>query len=224
MGSLSESQVEVVYYLEQKFWETGRIPTDDAVAERFHLNVSTVKGWWKDSTFREALVSRGVDFNPEQSSDLLTPLQLQLANVMLNVHDNRSEREKLESVGVSSQQYHSWLRQPQYQNYLRKRAEAMFSAADYKAYQALSSEAVGGDVSALKLFFEMRGIYNPRVQVDVNIEMVLSRVVEIIATHVKDPGILEAIAADLERLDTGGAQQVGQRAIEPVALASPFAL
>lgn len=198
--ALSEKQVEVVYFIEQKFWETGRIPTNEVIAERFAVALNTVKGWWQTGTFREALVKRGVDFNPEQSSDLLTPIQLQLANVMLNTHDNRSEREKLNSLDVTSQQYHSWLRQPAFQNYLRKRAEAMFSAADFKAFQALSAEAAGGDVSALKLFFEMRGIYNPRVQIDVNVEAILMRVVEIIATHVKDPGTLEAIANDLERL------------------------
>lgn len=213
--SLSETQIEVVYWIEQQFWSTGYVPTVDSLAERFSILPATIKKWWESSSFREALVSRGVDFNPDASRDALSPLQLQLANVLLNTHDNRSEREKLESVGVSSQKYHGWLRDPAFVNYLRKRAEVMFSANDYKAFQALSAEAANGDVSALKLFFEMRGIYNPRVQVDVNIEMVLTRVVEVIALHVKDPGILEAIATDLGRLDMGGPPQVGTRPTSP---------
>lgn len=205
-GSLSQLQVEAVYWIEQKFWETGSIITNEKLADHLNCSIATVKGWWLDGTFREALVKRGVDLSPETSSEVLTPEQLQLANILLNIHDTRSEREKLNEIGISSQKFNTWLRQPAFQSYLRKRAEAMFSAADYKAFQALGAEAAGGDVSALKLFFEMRGIYNPRVQVDVNIEVVLTSVVEIIAKHVKDPATLEAIATELDALETGGAR------------------
>lgn len=208
MSTLSQTQVEAVYWIEQKFWETGLLPSEEKLAEHLDVTLGTVKGWWLNATFREALVKRGVDLTPEQSSQVLLPLQLQAANIMLNVHDSRSEREKLNELGISSQKWMAWLRQPAFQEYLRKRAESMFSANDYKAFAALGAEAAGGDVSALKLFFEMRGIYNPRVQIDVNVEVVLARVVEIISTHVKDPLALQAIADDLDRLELG-APQVG---------------
>lgn len=212
--ALTQIQAEAVYWIEQKFWETGLLVSNEKLSEHLDVNLGTVKGWWVSSDFREALVKRGVDLlDPSKSAEVLTPEQLQAANMMLNLHDTRSEREKLTELNLTPQKWMAWLRQPSFQGYLRHRAEAMFSANDYKVFAALVGEASGGDVSAMKLFFEMRGIYNPRVQVDVNVEVFMVNVFEIITKHVKDPKVLEAIANDFEALETGAPQTVGQRAL-----------
>jgi len=146
---------------------------------------------------------RGVDINPERSAGLLTPIQLMLANMLLNTHDTRSVREKLRELQITSQQYHAWLRAPAFQQHLAKRGEEMFKSIDWEAYEALAGAVRSQDVSALKLFFEMRGIYTPKQVQEINVDVVLVRVVEIIARHVHDPATLQAIADDLDMLEVG---------------------
>lgn len=198
---LSESQVNGIAYIEQTWWTTGAIPTQEKVAETLGVTVNTVKKWFSDEDFRNALITRGVSLDTERDSALLTILQLTVANAILNFHDKRSLREKLSECGVNTQQYHAWMRTPAFRKYVENRAKEMFQSSDHLAYAALVDSVESKDQQALKLYFEMRGIYNPRVQVDVNVDMVLTRVVEIVAKHVKDPAILEAIARDIEYID-----------------------
>lgn len=197
---LDEDQFLMLCYIEQKFWETGYIPTNEVIQRELRLDSKTIDRAWKKDTFREAIISRGIDLKGKESGKVLTPTQLMLANLLLNAHDTRSVREKIASINVSSQQYHAWKRQPAFAEYLRKRAEAVFSAADSTAYTKLVEAVEEGDTNALKLFFEMRGIHNPRVQVDVNIQGVMVRVVEIISKHVQDPLVLDAIANEMAML------------------------
>ena len=199
--SFTSEQIDVITCIEQLWWEHGQLPTDERVAERTGVSIESIKRYWKLDHFRTALLHRGVDINPERSAGLLTPIQLMLANMLLNTHDTRSVREKLKELQVSSQQYHAWLRTPAFQQHLAKRGEEMFKSIDWEAYDALAGAVRSQDVSALKLFFEMRGIYTPKKEIDINLDVVLVKVVEVIARHVHDPAILQAIANDMELLE-----------------------
>lgn len=203
-GKLSELQVKVLCYIEQRFWETGGIPTPEKIAEDLDIILSTVKSHFKNETFRTALVTRGVDLSADRSKGLLDVMQLTLANSLLNTHDKRSVREKLKELNITPQKYNAWLATKEFRNYLAGRAEQMFGSHDHELYSTLLSSATGGDIAALKVALEMRGIYNPKVNVEVNLPQVLGQVVEIITRHVTDPGTLAAIADDLELLETGG--------------------
>lgn len=216
--SLSESQVEGVAYIEQTWWEHGAIPTIEKVADVVGVKPTTVNSWFKSPDFRQALTTRGISLDPKADNGILTIIQLSVANSVLNFHDKRSLREKLQEMGVSVQQYNAWLRTPGFSRYIAKRAEDMFKGSDHVAYGALMEAIQAKDTQALKLFFEMRGIHNPRIQVDVNVDVVLTRVVEIVSKHVKDPVILEAIAQDLERLDESGSM-APELVPQPLALA-----
>lgn len=197
-SKLSPTELRVINYIEQVFWETGLVPTHDKIAEELHLDKYSVASLFKKEQFTQQVATRGIDLAPEVSRKILTPKQLLLANMLLNLHDKRSVREKLELVEVSSQQYHAWMRQPHFVEFLRKRGEALFKNSDWEAYKGLTKAVSQGDINALKLFFEMRGIYNPRIQLDVNIEAILVRLVEVVSKYVPDPTVLEAIATEIE--------------------------
>jgi hypothetical protein len=199
----SNEQIDVICAFEQTYWQTGKLPTNEKVSELTGVAVKTIEGYFKLDHFRNALLTRGIDLNPSRSEALLTLPQLELANRLLNVHDTRSVREKLQEAGVTSQQYHSWMRKPAFSAYLAQRAKDMFEASDHEAYNALVGAVRSGDMRAITLFFEMRNIYNPKMQIEVNIDVVLVRVVEIIARHVRDPQTLQAIADELEMLEIG---------------------
>lgn len=210
--SLSRSMVEVLTWMEQVFWEDGKVPTNEAIAEAINVRVETIRTYWEHEEFRIAAAARGIDSNNVLAVNprALTMEQLLVANLLLNVHDRRSMREKLKdgaisSLNISPQKVAAWMRQPAFQDHLRKRALETFKGAEPLAYRELVRAIESGDMKAVQLYFEMTGIYNPRLQVDVNINVVISRVVEIIQRHVQDPVILAAIAEDVEALEIGSA-------------------
>ena len=197
---LTQNQTKVLSYIEQRYYETGLIATTEACGSALDLPVGVIRTCLSAEIVKSALLARGIDLERVDDLTVLTPVQLALANMLLNIHDKTSVRMKLEALNVTSQQYHAWLRQPAFQNYLRKRAEETFKAADSDAYLGLIKAVQNGDIKAIQLFFEMRGIYNPRVQVDINIDVVMTRVIEIISRHITDEHTLNAIATDFEQL------------------------
>lgn len=202
--ALTDRALAIVNFVEQKFWTNGGIPTYEVIAKGTGETVKYVAGILeKNALARKALVVRGVDLRPRSSAETLTGEQLMAANVMLNVHDKRSEREKLNFLGISSQKWHGWRRQPAFSNYLSSRAEAAFEADDFKAFQSLSKSVEDGDLNAVKFHFEMRGRYKNTLDVNVNIEGIMTQMIEIVAKHVRDPNTIVAIANELEQLELG---------------------
>lgn len=198
--ALNDNQAEAVALIEQKFWLHGSIPTNEYLSEQLNVGIPTLQRWWQNAIFRDALIRRGVDLRDNRSKNVLTPQQLQVVNLMLNQHDKRSQREKLAEAGITSQKYYSWLRQPAFLQYLQKRAEDLFASSDHEGYLALLDTVKGGDIQAIKLFFEMRGKYTPSAKIDINVETVMIQIVEIIGRHVKEPATLQAIADDIDNV------------------------
>lgn len=214
-SKFTKKEVLIITFIDQKFWETGSIPTNQVILDHFvnyglgYLTEKELKKMWDKPEFRSALASRGVRVpGNDEIEGAVTPQQSLAASVMMNIHDKRSVREKLKEVGVTTQRWQGWLREPAFQNYLKKRAEALYQGADAAAYRQLVAKIEEGDFNALKLHFEMRGIHNPKVDINVNIQQVLVHVVEIVSKHVGDPEILEAIANDLEQATGLGAPQI----------------
>lgn len=198
---LTEDEIEIMSYIEQFYWENGSIPTNEKLSQKLEIEEVKVRQAWLKEGFKQALINRGVTLVEKRKEGILTPTQIVLVNMLLNVGDKTSLREKLKLVNISQPQYNAWLRDPVFQGYLRMRTEQMFEFADHDAFKSLVQAVQDGDVPAMKLFFEMRGIYNPKVTLDINVETVVLRVVEIITKHVKDPVVLEAIARDVEQLE-----------------------
>ena len=213
--SVSEQMINVLSYVEQVYWEDGQRPTDEKSAEMVGCDISYVKKCFKSEQFRDAAYNRGISLGRDDpGEEILSFEQLTAVSVLLNTYDRRSMREKLDFVGISTQKLNSWMRDPKFAVHLRKRAEKQFAESDTKAYMSIIKGMEDGDLKATQLFLEMRGLYNPRVDVNINVDSVLTRVVEIISKHVKDPAILGAIADDLEMLD-------GVRPPVPVAPTRP---
>lgn len=197
MSALNESHIRILSYMEQVFWETGFVPTNEKIAEDLKIPLNKLVRSYDNPDFKQAAAARGLDLEPDKSSKALEPRQVLLANMMMNILDKQTLREKLKQIGVSPQTYQAWRRQPAFQNYLKKRAEQIFNDSDTEAYLGLAKAVQSGDLNAIKFHMEVRGVYNPRVQVDINIEQVLVRVVDIVAKFV-EPSVLEQIGNELD--------------------------
>jgi len=200
--NLTDRAAKVVRATEQMYWELGLIPAYEMIAAKSGERVDYVKGVIeKNGAARRQLMACGIDLEADSSSKLLAKDQLLAANVILNAHDARSLREKLDLLGISSQKWSAWLRQPAFSQYMAKRAESLFEANDHAAYSALNKAVDEGGMDAVKFHFEMRGKYKQQLDVNINVEEVLVHVVEIIARHVDDKDTIIAIAEDIKTLN-----------------------
>lgn len=199
---LTDKEFKILNFVEEHFWRTGEISSRERIREQFpSLTQLEVFNFYKNPDVIEAMEKRSlhVDFIKEDSTGL-TAEQLLVANMVLNIEDPTSLRQKLKIAGVSMQKYNAWMRDSVFSSYLRQRAEAVFNNSDADAYLGLVKAVQDQDMAAIKFYFELRGIYNPRLQVDVNIQSVMVQVVEVITKHIDDKQKILDIAADLESL------------------------
>jgi hypothetical protein len=212
---------------EQIFWETGTMPT----VERF-LELSSyrtrkqVEELFTSHDFIQKCHERGLPRSASVKSvrEAMTVEQLVAINVMLNPMDHRSDRAKLDTANdvlesegyerISMFKWNTWRRTPAFQEFLKVRATELFKSADYKWYQALEQQVANGDVAAMKLFAQARGInLEPeRIQVQIDISNAVAAIFEILAEFVA-PAVLAQIGEKLDeylRQSTSGAIEISE--------------
>ena len=222
----SEVDLAVISLIDQRFWETGLLVSVDKLVQDLQLPRESIEESLSKSLVVDILKARGIDLlGKNLSYSVLTPRQVLLANLLMNTHDPQSVREKCKAAGVSTQQYNAWLREPAFSSYLRARAEASFGANDFVAYQKLMAAVEDQDLGAIKLFFEMRGIYLPtsKTSVSMDVQGILNQTVEVLTRHISNPDLLRAIAIDIEAISSGKSRggAVGRGSEPPVRSLEP---
>lgn len=190
---LTEDEMRLVAYIEEQFWLHNITPPVGNISEALGFSLKWVLESLENETIREYLHSRAVH-NPLTElvpSDGLSAQQLFCANILLNAQDKSSLREKLKLAKVSSQQYYAWLNDPKFRDYLQARAERIFTASEWQVRQALTDNAVGGDTAAIKFYMELVGKYIPRMDHNINIEGMLSQVIEIVSYFLDQKQMVE---------------------------------
>lgn len=135
--------------------------------------------------------------------DYLSPEQLAVANSILNLADKRSITKKLQDFQVSPAKYANWKKNPIFNGYLRERSETLLGDSVSDVHMALIDSASSGDIQAIKLFYEITGRHTPNSQQNVNLQVMLTTVIEAIAKYVKDPEVLQKIAAEIQESSQG---------------------
>lgn len=198
---LSDDEYAALNYIEQHFWTTGSFPTADKLKEVLSLSAEFVRNIYVNPQLRKCMELRSLNMDLlSRETESLTAQQLLTANMVLNMADPSTLRQKLKAVGVSLQKYNGWMQDPVFSGYIRKRSEKIFQNSDADAYMGLLQAVQNQDLAAIKFYMELRGIYNPRVTVDVNITQVMVNVLEVITKHIDDPKKIIEIADDLEKL------------------------
>lgn len=195
--------------VQQLFWSEGSIPSVEKVTETLNgaYPIELVQDYFCSEDFQEKLERLGL--KEDSVKGLLTPEQLLVANAELNFLDRRSIRQKLDEINkatgldIKTSRYQAWTRDPVYREYVASRVEDLFKNIDVEAYKALMKAIQGGDLKAVEMLFTMKGKYSKTVNINMNVEQVLFKVVEIVAKHVEDPQILEAIAQEIETVTSG---------------------
>jgi hypothetical protein len=212
-GALTTKQHELLTFIEQRYLLHGDIPTRDVCVEHDVCGAAFYTSCLGNDDFRHALIIRGINVRGLSGKDngVLTEEQLLVANAMLDLRDNRSQKKKLNELGVSTQKWESWLRDPGFQSYLRGRAENLLGDNLHESHLALVDRVRSGDINAIKYFNEITGRYVPNASDKVDVNAVLMAVLEVLQRHVKDPDTLLAVSDDLRSLSPTPAAQSHMR-------------
>jgi hypothetical protein len=130
----------------------------------------------------------------------LSPLQLIAVNTMLDLIDQRSEKKKLQDLGISTVQWQTWLKDKTFSSYLHQRAEAMLGDHQHEAQLALLDKIRMGDINAIKYYNEMTGKYVQQTASGsgttqlTDFKQLLIRILEVIDDEVDDPDTAIRIA------------------------------
>lgn len=198
---LTEREHELLSYMEQEYLLHGSPPTRDRCVSAGVTTPLVYDRALKQSHFREALLMRGISLRglepASNGGGVLTEEQLVAANVMLDLTDNRSRKKKLMDLGIPTQRWEGWLRDPVFQSYIRTRSENLLGDNIHESHLALIDRVKSGDINAIKYFNEITGRYVPNANDKADVNAVLMMVLEVIQRHVKDPTALSNIGDEL---------------------------
>lgn len=203
---LTAQQLQVINYAEQH-WNTHKeFPSVGLLKTRFGDRYNLEKDL-KHPTFKLALDNRGIIIPDPKSNNFpneLTSEQVAAIATVLDFNDKRSRRAKLQALGIPTQRWQGWLKNPVFKKYLHSLAAENFDDSIDIAQEGLVTGLQRGDVNAIKLYLEVTGRYGQESSNLSNIKIVLARVIESIQRHVKDPDTIRSIAQDFEIIMQGG--------------------
>lgn len=209
-GKLSEEELDFVTLVDM-YWGTQGELMSPAVGVEKGIPEADYYRLIGQQAVIEALTERGVSFNaineelPEWRRGTLTPIQLIVANVMLDLTDTRNDRKKLQDLNIHGHTWNAWLRQPEFRNYLQARAESLFNASHHEAYLSLVDKVRSGDINAIKLYWEFTGKFTSKADGGAGLtadsaRQLIQSIIEIIIEEVDDPEVGAKIAERLKGL------------------------
>lgn len=203
-STLTDKQHELITFIEQRFLVHGQVPTKDMCVRESVCSAAVYTKSFTDSNFRHALITRGITLRgfdeDKKDTGILTEQQLVAANTMLDLRDGRSQKKRLQDLGLSTAKWDAWLRDPAFQSYLRARAENLLGDSMHESHLALVDRVRSGDINAIKYFNEITGRYVPNANDKVDVNAILMAVLEVLQRHVTDADVLLRVSEDLRAL------------------------
>lgn len=193
---LSDLERNIINHCETQWFLRGELPTPETLCEEFKLTPHALNKILSEEIVIKSFTGRGM---PVIEGRDLPVEQITAINTILNMTDSRSQKKKLQDMGISAQQWNGWKQSAKFKAYYAKRVEQIFGDALPDVHMALMDRAVNGDLGALKFYYEITGHYTGDGRA-VDLKMILEQVFKIISMHVKDSGQLSAIAGDLLKL------------------------
>jgi hypothetical protein len=195
-ATLSELERNLINFCETEWFLKGSLPVPERLLEKFKLTPKRLNDILEKEIVQKSFTGRGM---PIIEGRELPQDQIIAINTILNTTDTRSQKKKLQDMGISAQQWNGWKQSARFKEYYKKRVEAIFGDALPDVHMALMDRAVNGDLGALKFYYEITGHYTGDGKA-VDMKMILEQVFRIISIHVKDPSQLAAIGNDILKL------------------------
>lgn len=236
VSNITSRQWLTVCFCEEFWGEYKSFPTLEQIkagVEGFK-NTEEVEQELFSTPVRSRLKNRGVDYsarlkktdpdwkNPSRLSDK----QLAVINALLNPFDKRSQTKKLAEMGITPVHLHGWMKDKRFRDYYNARAEELFGPEGMPiAHEALLRKVGEGNLSAIKLYYEMTGRHTGVRREEVtNLKLMFARFTEILQRYVT-PDTMRLIITELNNaMALSGAINDNQMALRasPVAESSSY--
>ena len=216
-GNSTVEEVDFASLMHQYYLIKGKLMPIKVAVEDYGFEEEEFRGLYESPNVKKMLEEREVtvrsklvkNLNPEgvpvlseeESKDWklkgLTPMQLIVANAMLDLVDSKSEKKRLQDLNVSTQTWDTWMSDPVFNAYMRDRAESMLANSQHLAHIALLDKVRAGDLKAIEYMNEINDRYvkkpppsaNTSLTVNNNnfdIKTIVGKVIEIITDEVDD--------------------------------------
>lgn len=226
---LSPSQSEFVTILDYEWHLKGNL-NPEGIQEEYGYLPDEYTALANDPTVLQALQERGItakavapdsELAKASGRSKLTAIQLICANSMLDLIDTRPPKKKLADLGVTPYQYQSWMKDPDFNNYMHERAEGLLNDVSHEVMLALIDKAMSGDMKAVSYYHELTGRFisqsgsNPGGGSQHDLQQMIVRIIEIIVDEVDDFQVATRISERLKGLVMGN-QVAGVLAVGPI--------
>lgn len=91
--------------------------------------------------------------------------QKKVAEMLINPDETRSKTEILAEIGVPRRTFYNWMHDDRFVGYLSDELDCYTDGELPEVWGALIRRCKRGDTQAIKLFFELKNRYSPRVEV-----------------------------------------------------------
>lgn len=94
---------------------------------------------------------------------LTNPKQVKCAEMLANPSVDLNKTEIINEVGISRDTFYTWLKKKEFTDYVASLVDKYTDSELSSVWKALIRKCESGDVSAIKLFFELKGKYKNTV-------------------------------------------------------------
>lgn len=194
---------ELAAFIELLYWRNGTVPTVTDLNAAFNLNLSKqqLDIYLSNKRIRDYLIKeRHV---PLDAHARLTAKQLDWIRVACDPSDMRPVQIKMKELGITRADLTAWQGNQFYQQVMFEQATRGFQNARHGVLRSLAVEAIGGNVTAQRIYLEMTGDYvqqskiTGEVKITHEVRQTINLVLDVLQRHV-GPEIIEAVAMELE--------------------------
>jgi hypothetical protein len=162
----------------------------------FKPTVAQIQIYMQTPEYREGMKEFGIEIDPNDTG--LTAEQHGFLTILTNVADGRDLKRKLSAAGISWSKFQVWLKQPLFAYRWNKLAGETLKEAVPHAQIQLAAKMTQGDLSAIKLGFEITGFHDPNGKKQIDAEAFVGVILEVIEDSIKDPELLKEIATKIQ--------------------------
>lgn len=189
---------------EHLYADSDGLPDPEEVSKLSGVPLVMVIGITKTVKFKALMERRGIRWTSNTAVlSQLTSEQIIGINVVLTPDTRKSVEKRLKDAGLDYSQWRNWMKDPKFRKTVDQLSEKYLNENMVLAHRALVDKAVGGNVPALRLFYEVSGRYSQNNQEQSNLVQIIQMLLEVLTRRVSDPVILRDINQDFSAILEG---------------------
>jgi hypothetical protein len=194
-------KTEVIDYLERVYNTNGKFPgvrsLDTHIKSLGYRPPDDWQVYLSDAELEEVLLNRGLPTYDSPPNRIDSNFAL-ATTLICDISDKRTKAAKLKDAGLTTRQWTGFLKRRSHYNYFQERLNRVWNdEVEPNAKLAISRAVESGDLQAVKYFHEYTDRYRPQDQQIVNLSLIISGLLEILAKHLNKE-LLQTVATELE--------------------------